>query len=309
MEENNEEESYFGTEERELTQEIKDLKEKETSQMELVWMRFKRNKLALFGLTVFLIIIIVAIFAPFIAPYDPYEQNPTNSFAEPCSEHLLGTDNLGRDTLSRLIYGTRMALLVGVLIVAVSGGIGISLGLLAGAFGGWVDEIIMRLVDTFLAFPVLVMGMALATALGHGLYPVIIAVGLVMWTRFARVTRSETLSIKQEKYIEGAKAIGESKFSLIIRYIFPNVLPSIVVVATIMMPSAILFSAALNFLGVGIQPPTPSWGEMVNTGSAVMQFNPWLVTFSGIAIVITVLAFNFMGDGLRDALDPIRRGG
>jgi len=308
-EENDEQESFFEMSETDLTQEIEDLKDKETSQMELVWLRFKRNKLALFGLTVFTTLIIVAIFAPFIAPHDPLDQNVTNSWAEPSREHLLGTDNLGRDTFSRLIFGTRIALMIGVLIVAVSGGIGIALGLLAGAFGGWVDELIMRLVDAFMAFPVLIVGMALATALGHGLYPVIIAVGLVMWTRFARITRSETLSIKQEKYIESAKAIGESRFVIITRYIFPNLLPSVVVVATIMMPSAILFSAALNFLGIGVQPPTPAWGEMVNTGRVVMQWNPWMVTFSGLSIVVTVLAFNFIGDGLRDALDPIRKGG
>lgn len=302
------EDKYFGKEEIDFEKELEDLKDKETSQMELTWMRFKRNKLAILGAALVMGLIIVAIFAPFIAPYDPLETNVENKRAYPSSEHLLGTDQLGRDLLSRLIYGTRIALLIGVLIVAVSGGIGVSLGLLAGTFGGWIDEVIMRVVDTFMAFPVLVFAMALATALGFGLYPVILAVGLIIWTQFARVTRSDVLSVKQETFIESAEAIGENKFNLIMRYIFPNVLPSIVVLATIQMPTAILYSATLNFLGIGVQPPQPSWGEMVNAGSRFMQFNPNMVTVAGIAIIVTVLAFNFVGDGLRDALDPKRRG-
>ncbi len=303
------EDTYFGTEKEDLKQEMEDLKKKETSQLELVWLRFKRNKLALLGAAFLMGLILVAILAPFIAPYSPNETDVYNKRAPPSSEHLLGTDQLGRDTLSRLIFGSRVALLVGLLIVSVSGGIGITLGLLAGSFGGWVDEVIMRLVDTFMAFPVIIFGMAMASALGFGLYPVIIAVGFIVWTRFARVTRGEVLSIRQETFIESAKSVGESKWSIIFRYIFPNVLPSIVVVATIQMPTAILYSAALNFLGIGVQKPTPSWGSMVSDGSAFMQFHPTLVTVAGIAIVITVLAFNLVGDGLRDALDPVRRGG
>ncbi len=308
--EGNKEESYFGSEDVDIKQELEDLKEKETSQMELVWLRFKRNKLALFGMGVIMTLIITAIFAPFLAPYDPVEDYDVyNDKAPPSSEHLLGTDKNGRDTLSRLIYGTRIALFIGILIVAVSGGIGVTLGLLAGTMGGWVDEVIMRVVDTFMAFPILVFAMGVSIALGKGLYPVIIAVGLIIWTRFARVTRADVLSIKQEQYIEGAKAIGESRLSIITKYYFPNVLPSVVVVATIQMPSALLYSATLNWFGIGAQPPTPTWGSMVSAGSGIMQFNPWLVTFSGLAIVITVLGFNFIGDGLRDALDPIRGGG
>lgn len=310
MKDESNEKSYFGTEEVDMEQEMEDLKEKETSQMEMVWLRFKRNKLALFGLGVLFILVFTAVFAPLLAPYDPISDYDVQKDREgPSREHLLGTDQNGRDILSRLIYGARYALLIGLVIVAVSGGIGISLGLLAGSIGGWVDEVIMRVVDAFMAFPTLIFGMALATALGFGLYPVIIAVGLITWTRFARVVRGDVLAIKQETYIESAKAIGESKGSMMLRYFLPNVLPSIVVVATIQMPTAILASAALNFLGIGIQTPTPSWGGMVSTGSQFMQFKPHMVTVSGIVIVITVLAFNFVGDGLRDALDPVRRGG
>jgi len=301
--------SYFGDEEIDLDEEMEDLKNKETSQMELVWLRFKRNKLALFGMGVLILLVITAIFAPFLAPHDPLETNVERAREPPSRDYLLGTDQVGRDVLSRLIYGARVALLIGLLVVAVSGGIGITLGLLAGTIGGWVDEVIMRTVDAFLAFPILIFGMALATALGFGLYPVIIAVGLILWTRFARVVRGDVLAIKQETYIESAKAIGESKINIILRYFLPNVLPSIVVLATIQMPFALLSSAALNFLGIGVQPPQPSWGEMINSGARFMQFDPTMVTISGMTIVITVLAFNFVGDGLRDALDPIRRGG
>jgi len=302
------EESYFGSKDTDIKQELEDLKKKETSQLELVWLRFKRNKLALFGGLVLIILVITAIFAPFLAPYDPLETNLDRRREAPSWDHPLGTDQLGRDTLSRLIHGTRVALFIGILIVAVSGGIGVTLGLIAGTMGGLVDEVIMRVVDTFMAFPVLVFAAGMSVALGEGLYPVIIAVGLIIWTRFARVTRGDVLAIKQEKYIEGAKAIGESKLSIITKYFFPNVLPSVVVVATIQMPSALLFSATLSFLGLGAQPPTPVWGAMVDSGADFMWTNPWLVTISGMAIVVTVLAFNFMGDGLRDALDPIRGG-
>ncbi len=301
-------ESYFGTEEKTVIKEIEDLKEKETSQLEMVWMRFKRNKLALVGTGIIIALIFTAIFAPFLAPYDPYEVDVYETRTDPSLEHPLGTDENGRDTLSRLIFGSRIALFIGLLIVAISGTIGVVLGLLAGTFGGWVDEIIMRLVDTFMAFPVLVFAVGISVSLGMGLYPVVLAVGFIVWTRFARVTRGEVLSIKQEQYIEGAKAIGEKKINIILRYFFPNVLPSIVVVATLQIPSALLYSATLSFLGIGAQPPTASWGRMVRQGAKFMQFYPYMAIFSGLAIVITVLGFNFMGDGLRDALDPVRGG-
>ncbi|MFW6176070.1 MAG: ABC transporter permease [Thermoplasmatota archaeon] len=307
--EKGDEQSYFGTEKEVMVEEIEDLKKKETSQLEMVWMRFKRNKLALIGTGIIITLIFVAIFAPILAPYEPNKTDVYNTRADPSSDHLLGTDRYGRDTLSRLIYGSRTALLIGFLIVAISGAIGVALGLTAGAFGGWVDEVIMRLVDTFMSFPVLVFALAVSVALGTGLYPVVIAVGLIVWTQFARVTRGEVLSIKQEQYIEGAEAIGESKSSIILRYFLPNVLPSVVIVATIQMPAALLYSATLNFLGIGAQEPTATWGRMVRSGSEFMQFSPYMAVFAGLAIIITVLGFNFMGDGLRDALDPVRGGG
>lgn len=303
-----EKDSYLGTEGVDLEAELADLEQKKTSQFNLVWLRFKRNKLALVGAGITLTLIFLAIFAPLIAPHDPYQQNIDKKLEAPSSENPLGTDYLGRDLLSRLLFGARNALMIGLAIVAIAGGIGVSLGLIAGSFGGVIDEIIMRLTDTFLSFPILVFAAAFAAAMGYGQEPVIVAVGLIMWTRFARVTRGEILSLKQERFIEAAEAIGESRFNIITRYLLPNVLPSIVVVATIQMPAALLYDAALSYLGIGIQPPHPSWGGIVNKGQTYMLFEPWMVTFAGLAIVITVLGFNFMGDGLRDALDPMTRG-
>ncbi|MFP4051062.1 MAG: ABC transporter permease [Thermoplasmata archaeon] len=307
--EDDEDTSYLGTEGVDLEAELADLEQKKTSQFNLVWLRFKRNKLAIIGAGIIITLVLLAILAPLLAPYGPLEQNIDRKLEDPSSDHLLGTDYLGRDIFSRLLYGARNALLIGLGIVGLAGGIGVSLGLIAGSFGGIVDEVIMRLTDTFLAFPVLVLAIALATAMGMGQWPVVVAVGIIMWTRFARVTRGEILSLKQERFIEAAEAIGESRFSIIMRYLLPNVLPSIVVVATIQMPAALLYDAALSYLGVGIQPPNPSWGGIASKGQTFMLTSPWMVTFAGIAIVITVLGFNFMGDGLRDALDPMTRGG
>jgi len=301
--------SYFGSEETDIEEEIEDLKKKETSQWQLTWLRFKRHKLALFGLGVMIALILSAIFAPFVAPHDPYETNPERMREGPSWDFLLGTDDIGRCILSRLIFGARIALMTGLLIVGVSAGIGVTVGLIAGATGGWVDALIMRIVDAFMAFPVLIFALGLATALGRGIYPVIIAAGFILWTRFARVTRGDVLSIKNELYIESAKAIGESRTNIILKYYLPNILPSVVVIATIIMPSAILYQASLNFLGIGGQPPLAAWGTMVAQGQAYIRSHPHMSTFAGLAVVITVLAFNFVGDGLRDALDPVRGGG
>lgn len=303
------EDSYLGSVDIDIEEEMADLEQKKTSQMNLVWLRFKRNKLALIGIGIIATLVITALLAQFIAPYDPItDYNVSNKLVDPSSEHLLGTDYMGRDIFSRLIYGSRKALLIGIGIVALGGGIGVALGLLAGAFGGWVDEVIMRVTDTFLSFPVIVFAIVFSAVMGMGEIPIVLAVGFILWTRFARVTRGEVLSIKQERFIEAAKAIGESRFSIILRYLLPNVLPSIVVVATIQMPAALLYSASLSYLGVGAQPPTPAWGLMVSKGQTYFLFHPWMATFAGLAIVLTVLGFNFMGDGLRDALDPMTRG-
>lgn len=248
---------------------------------------------------------VVAIFAPFIAPYHftkPIDLG--NSLAPPNSEHWLGTDRLGRDVFSRLVYGSRIALKIGVLIVAVQVLIGVTTGLMAGAFGGAIDSIIMRIVDIFLSFPVLVLALAISAALGPGLYNVIIALGLVGWTSFARLVRGDVLNIKENDYIEAAKAIGGSKSRIILHHILPNVISSIIVLATLTFPGALLASAALSFFGLGAQPPAPSWGSMVADGRGYLFQAPWISTSAGIAILITVLGFNLLGDGLRDSLDP-----
>lgn len=303
------EKSMIEGEEIDLEEEMADLKQKKTSTFHLIWIRFKRNKLAIFGMVVVFAIIFAAIFAPFITPYGWNEMQTGPKLASPSMEHPLGTDRLGRDLYTRLVFGTRTALKIGLIIVLFSGGIGVALGLLAGAMGGIVDEVIMRLVDTFLSFPVLVVAFAIAGIMGMGQIPVIIAVGIIIWTRFARVVRGEILSIKQETFIEAADAIGESRLSIMGRYFFPNVLPSVTVIATLQIPAAILYNASLSFLGVGAQPPTPDWGLIVATGRQYILISPWMSTFGGLAIMLTVLGFSFMGDGLRDALDPMTRGG
>ncbi len=306
--EDTQEGSIIEGEEIDLDEEMADLEQKKTSMFHLVWIRFKRNKLAIFGISVVFVMMMAAILAPIITPYGPQEASYQEKLEGPTWDHPLGTDQMGRDIYTRLVYGTRIALFIGVVMVGLSGGIGVAAGLAAGAAGGVVDEIIMRVVDTFLSFPVLVMAFAIAGIMGMGMWPVIIAVSIIIWTRFARVVRGEILSLKQELFIEAAESIGESRLSIMFRYFLPNVLPSVMVVATLQIPAALLYNAALSFLGVGVQPPTPDWGLMVSFGRRYLLVSPWMSTFGGLAIMLTVLGFSFMGDGLRDALDPMTGG-
>ncbi len=287
-----------------IEKEIKELKQKRTSQLFLTWLRFKRNRLSMVGLSFVLVIIFIAIFAPLLTPYDPYDTNPFRRLENPSREHLLGTDELGRDLLTRLLYGSRIALQVGILIVLFEGFIGITLGLLAGYLGRWVDEIIMRLVDILRSFPVIILAMAIAGIMGQGLYNVVIAIGLVGWTTYARMVRGKILSIKESEFVEAAFSIGESTPSVILRYILPNVLPTAVIMICIMMPTALIASATLSFLGVGVQPPLPCWGSIAAAGRDYITRAPWISTSAGFFIMFTVLGFNFIGDGLRDAFDP-----
>ncbi len=283
---------------------LKGTRKKGRSQIQLVWARFKRNKLAVIGLSIVILVILIAIFAPIISPYDPYMTSPIRKLEAPSSEHLLGTDALGRDVLTRLFYGSRIALQIGVLIVLFEGFIGIGLGILSGYFGGWIDNIIMGLVDIFHSFPVIILAMAIAGIMGQGIYNVVIALGVVGWTTYARMVRSKILTIKEADYVEAALAIGESTFSIIVRYIIPNALSTAIIMVCIMMPTALIASATLSFLGLGVQPPTPSWGSMIAAGRDYILQAPWISTSAGIFIMVTVLGFNFIGDGLRDALDP-----
>ncbi len=288
----------------EIVNDIKNLKKQKSSQLSLVWSRFKKNKLALIGFIIISIIIFIAIFAPLISPHDPLATDPINRLQAPSKEHWLGTDELGRDVLSRAFYGSRIALQIGVLIVLFEGAIGIFLGVIAGFFGGISDWIIMRFVDMLRSFPVIILAMAIAGIMGQGVFNVIIALGIVGWTTYARMIRSKILTIKTADYIEAAYSIGESTPSIIWRYVLPNAIPTAIIMMAIMMPTALIASATLSFLGVGVQPPTPAWGSMISAGRDYLLRAPWISTSAGLFIMVTVLGFNFIGDGLRDALDP-----
>jgi len=264
----------------------------------------KRNRLALVGCIIILALVLIAVFAPFIAPHDPLRQNLPKRLLSSCREYPLGTDELGRCILSRLIYGSRFSLQIGIIVVGITACIGVALGAIAGYFGGFWDELIMRIVDTVLAFPGIVLALVIAGLLGPSLFNVMLALTLVHWTSYARVVRGSILSLKEKEFVELAKAIGGSDFYILLRHILPNCMAPVMVMATLGMAHVILAAAALSFLGLGAQPPIPEWGSMLNHGRAFLRAAPHITTFPGLAIMITVLAFNFLGDGLRDALDP-----
>ncbi len=266
--------------------------------------QLKKNKIAMIGLVIIVSLALIAIFAPFIAPHDPIEQNLEKRFLSPSGEYPMGTDDLGRCLMSRIIYGARVSLRVGVITVGIITVIGVTLGLISGYCGGIVDEIIMRFVDVVLAFPGIILALAIAGALGPGLFNVMLALAMVGWTGLARVVRSSVLSVKEKEFVESARALGCSDLYIMIRHILPNVMAPVIVLATLDMAFIILAAAGMSFLGLGAQPPIPEWGSMLNSGRAFMRIAPHLTTFPGLAIMITVLAFNFLGDGLRDALDP-----
>ncbi len=266
--------------------------------------QLKKNKIAMIGLVIIVSLALIAIFAPFIAPHDPIEQNLEKRLLSPSGEYPMGTDDLGRCLMSRIIYGARVSLLVGVITVGIITVIGVTLGLISGYCGDTVDEIIMRFVDMVLAFPGIILALAIAGALGPGLFNVMLALAMVGWTGLARVVRSSVLSVKEKEFVESARALGCSDLYIMTRHILPNVMAPVIVLATLDMAFIILAAAGMSFLGLGAQPPIPEWGSMLNNGRAFMRIAPHLTTFPGLAIMITVLAFNFLGDGLRDALDP-----
>jgi len=265
------------------------------------------NRSAILGLIVIAFVIIVAIFAPYIAPYGPNDQNLLKRLSAPNQEHLLGTDGLGRDILSRIIYGSRISLSVGAISVGVGVLVAIPLGLLAGYGGGLLDDIIMRIVDVMLSFPSILLALVVISILGPGLFNVMIAIGIWSIPLFTRMVRGEVLSTKEEVYIEAARSIGRSKFTIAIRHILPNCFAPIMVLATLRFASAILSAAALSFLGLGAQPPTADWGRMLSQGRQYLRTAWWFSTFPGLAIMFTVLGFNLLGDGLRDSFDPRMR--
>jgi ABC-type dipeptide/oligopeptide/nickel transport system permease subunit len=269
---------------------------------------FFKRWVVLFGLVVLLLVFLTAIFAPLLAPYDPYKIATGTSLELPSAKHWLGTDRLGRDTLSRVIYGSRIALEVGFITVAIASIIGISLGLLAGYAGGAFYNIIMRAVDTLMCFPGLILFMFLSAILGNGVRNVIIALSIGTVAQYVRVMCGLTLSLKQNDYIMAEVAAGASNLRTMLQHILPNAFPPLIVLMTMQLGTLILAEAALGFLGMGIVPPTAAWGSMVNESYQYLQTNPWLCFAPGICIFLVVFSFNMVGDGLRDALDPRLRG-
>jgi len=269
---------------------------------------FSRRKISVIGLVIISLLIVTAIFAPLLAPYDPYQMDLTGKLAPPSSKHLLGTDSVGRDLLSRIIYGSRTSLLVGVFAVGMAAVVGQTLGLIAAYRGGWTFLIIMRLIDTMMSMPQLVLALVIASVLGGGLRNVIIALAIGGIPVHCRMMCGQALTIKENDYILAARTIGVSDRQMMLRHIFPNAFPPLLVVMTIGMGATILAEAGLSFLGVGISPPECAWGSMINDGYRFLLTNPLLSLAPGVAIMLVVFGFNMMGDGLRDALDPRLRG-
>jgi ABC-type dipeptide/oligopeptide/nickel transport system permease subunit len=255
-----------------------------------------RNPFALFGGSFVALLVFVAALAPILAPYDPIERELLKRDQPPSREHWMGTDRLGRDVLSRVIYGARVSLVVGVIAQTVSMGLGITLGIVAGYFGGWVDHVVMWLVNVIWAFPYLLLVLAIQIALPNSPWTIFLAIGLAGWVQVARIVRGEVLSLREREFIEAARSLGVAPLRIMVRHMLPNLLPTIIVVATLGLATAIIAEAALSFLGIGIQPPNPSWGNMILDGYTRIHFAWWQAVFPSLAIMISVLAFNLLGD-------------
>ncbi|MBR6755964.1 MAG: ABC transporter permease [Peptococcaceae bacterium] len=281
--------------------------EKPESQLKEIWYSLCRNKGALIALGIIVFLIFVAIFRDFLMPYDPNYSDMGKAFQRPNSEHWFGTDQLGRDIFSRIIYGTRISLSVGLIAVTFALTVGTVLGSIAGYFGGKVDTVIMRCMDMMLAVPSILLAITFMAALGKGIDKAIIAIGLVSIPEYARIVRGSILSIKESDYVQAAKVIGNNDMTIIFKHILPNVLSSLIVRATLGISTAVLDTAALGFLGLGVQPPIAEWGDMLGRARGFIFSAPYTLIFPGMAISLTVLAFNMLGDGLRDALDPKSR--
>jgi len=278
-------------------------------QVWLSWQAFRRNRLAMLGLGLILLLLLVAALAPWISPYEPNVQNLRLRLQPPSGAHWLGTDELGRDILSRIIHGSRITLYIVTLVVVIAAPIGLLVGTVSGYFGGWVDAILMRVTDIFLAFPRLILALAFVAALGPGIDNAVIAISITAWPAYARVARAETLTLRRSDFIAAARIQGAGPLRIIGRHIMPLCLPSVIVRITLDMAGIILTAAGLGFLGLGAQPPAPEWGAMISTGRAYLLDQWWVATMPGLAICLVSLGFNLLGDGLRDLLDPKRRGG
>lgn len=270
----------------------------------IILKRLIKNKLAVAGLSFIFFVFFIAIFASYIAPYDPFKIDVYHVLEPPSKEHLLGTDELGRDLLSRIIYGAKVSLKVGFLAMGIAIVTGTLLGSLAGYYGGWLDNIIMRVVDVMLAFPTLFLILAVVAVLEPNIYIIMLVIGLTGWMDVARLVRAEVLSLKEREFVLAARAVGASSSRIIFKHILPNAIYPVIVAATFSVGGAILIESGLSFLGLGIQPPEPSWGSILSVGKDYITVAWWLSLFPGIAIFMTVLSFNLVGEALRDALDP-----
>jgi peptide/nickel transport system permease protein len=269
---------------------------------------FLNRGVVVLGMVIIIFFVIAAAFASWLAPYNPDKIDMNNALLQPGKAHWLGTDSLGRDTLSRTIYGTRISMMIGLVVVVLSAIVGMTLGLIAGYFGGWVHAIIMRLIDTLMAFPMLILALLIAVLLGGGVNNVVLALSLVMVPAYARLMCGQVISVKENDYILAGRAMGASHRRIMLRHLAPNCFPPLIVMMTMMLGTTILAEAGLSFLGIGVEPPTPTWGNMVNDGRQYLMTNPVLSFAPGLAIMLMVYAFNMVGDGLRDALDPQLRG-
>lgn len=277
--------------------------QKHRGQWQQFWRKLAKRKTALFGLGIILFYIFIALSASWIAPHDPLHIQLDKSLISPNGEFFFGTDDKGRDILSRVIYGTQLSLLVGVVAVGIGAFIGVPIGLIAGYYGGWWDTVLMRIIDVLLAFPGMLLALAIVSALGPSLFNVMIAVGIFSIPTFARLVRGSTLTVKKLEYIDAVRALGANDLRIITIHILPNVASPIIVQGTLRLATAILTAAGLSFLGMGAQPPTPEWGAMLSNGRDFIFSAPYVAIFPGMAIALLVIGFNLFGDGLRDALD------
>lgn len=277
---------------------------KKRNQMQEVWRRFKHNRRAVVGLIMLIFLIFCAVFADIIAPFDPAEQDLTNRLAAPTFQHLFGTDELGRDIFSRIIYGSRISISVGLIAVTISLFGGVTLGAIAGYYGGKLDDVIMRFMDILMAIPSILLNIAIVSALGNGLQNVMIAIGFSSIPGYCRIVRASILSLKEQEFVEASRAAGADDFFIITQHILPNCIAPLTVQASLRIGSAILSCASMSFIGLGVIPPTAEWGAMLSTGRDFIRSAPHLCTFPGAAIMFAIFAMNLIGDGLRDALDP-----
>src|SRR5215813_13505009 len=271
------------------------------------WRRLLRRRSAFFGLIIIILLVLVALLAPLIAPFDPAQQSWTAIRKPPSAQHWLGTDESGRDLFSRVVFGARASLLAGIVSISIALALGVPIGLLAGYAGRWIDVLIGRITDAMLAIPFLILAIALAAFLGPSLNNAMIAIGVTTTPIFVRLTRGQVMAVKAEDYVEAARAVGNPPWRVALVHILPNILPSLMVQASLSIAAAIIAEAALSFLGLGQQPPEPSWGSMLNAAQRFLGSAPWMALWPGLAIFLTVLSFNLLGDGLRDAFDPRER--